>query len=363
MAQLRRINFDSTWLLSLPTPSDFPTSTYNLLIDPWLSDAEQIDLIVTFSGQKRQTAALASSIDELEEVLKQENDKNDTTDQRPPSNKIDAIIISHPFSDHLHPETLTDERVAERIPIFVTQDAEGALRKVLGSKGKTHSINTIKAANINNPPVWISDRSSNKSNTPLPNNIEILQALPQEKYLHFQGPAGMAWKKLHGGLIFLWRSTNLQSQSPTLNSIVYSPHGLTPNSIPIWLTNTELSIQNWAILTMFDKLTLPIWLSGTVNLGLGAVLEMLQCDSNTKPRYPARYIVDTHGEFKDMRGLVARLLRRYWLNTDQLIQDFDAEREATRAEKAQQAINQTIKSENTTSKAALLQVGESLSFI
>ncbi|PWN34175.1 uncharacterized protein FA14DRAFT_69974 [Meira miltonrushii] len=358
MAQLRRINFDSTWLLTLPNPADHPTSTCNLLIDPWLSDAEQIDLVVSFSGQKRQTAALASSIGELESVLEQENVANSASDDRPPSNKIDAIVISHPFSDHLHPETLTDERVAERIPIFVTQDAEGALRKVLGSKGKSNSITVIKAASMDTPPGWISEKSENKNSTPLPNNMEILQALPQEKFLYFQGPAGMAWKKLHGGLIFLWRSTNAES----LNSIVYSPHGLTPKSIPTWLTNKELSIQHWAILTMFDKLELPHWLSGTVNLGLAAVLEMIQGDSNTKPIYPARYIIDTHGEFKDMRGLIARLLRRYWLNTDQLIQDFDAEREATRAEKAQQAIDQIEKTENTTSKATLLQVGESVSF-
>lgn len=360
MAQLRRINFDSTWLLTLPTLPDHPTSTCNLLIDPWLSDAEQIDLIVSFSGQKRQTAALASSISELENVLEQESVlRNTSSDQRPTSNKVDAIIISHPFSDHLHPETLTDERVAERIPIFVTQDAEGALKKVLGSKSKSHSIKTIKAANFNSPPSWISDNSENKNSAPLPNNIEILQALPQEKYLHFQGPAGMAWKKLHGGLIFLWRSKTDQSQ--TLNSIVYSPHGLTSNSIPTWLTDKELSIQHWAILTMFDKLTLPNWLSGTVNIGLAAVLEMLQGDEKTSPRYPARYIIDTHGEFKDMRGLVARLLRRYWLNTDQLIQGFDEEREATRAEKAQQAIDQTKKPENVSAKAKLLQVDELLS--
>lgn len=352
MAQLRRINFDSTWLLTLPTPIEHAKSTYNLLIDPWLSDAEQIDLVVGFSAQKRQTEALARSIGELESVLEREGKSSDINTHRPPSTKIDAIIISHPFSDHLHPQTITDERVTGRIPIFVTQDAKGALKKLLGSKGKSHSITTIKVASTSTSPSWISDSSQTTNTGSLFNNFEIFQALPQEKHLYFQGPAGMAWKKLHGGLIFLWRSTD-----HSFNSIIYSPHGLTANSIPLWLTNEELAIQHWAILTMFDRLTLPNWLSGTVNLGLGAVLEMIKGNTSTEPKYPARYIVDTHGEFKDMRGLVARLLRRYWLNSDQLIQGFDATREDTRAERAQQIINQTEKP----AKAVLLQVGDSLS--
>ncbi|UZJ55437.1 hypothetical protein CBS101457_004757 [Exobasidium rhododendri] len=315
--KLRRVNYDSSWLVTIRTDPIYRTSTFNLLIDPWLDESEQVDYHATFSGQKRTTPALASSIHDLESLLEREGKEEDDVtekgehDERLPSRRIDAIVFSHPFTDHMHPPTLNDESVTSgRIPLFVTLDARPALETILGGKKKIESkyINIIEMteAKHHKVPAFLQSGSNTKSSS-LPSNLEILQVLPQERFSPLAGPAGIAWGKLHGGVIILWKESNpnINKKGPTSHhSILYSPHGISRLSTPFWLKSTHAH----AIMTSLDKIVLPKWLSGVVNLGLPAAIDLIKEDV-----FQADYILATHDERKEAKGLVASLIKRYWL--------------------------------------------------
>jgi hypothetical protein len=340
MATLRRLNYDSSWLLCLPTAEEHSTKTFNIVIDPWLDPSEQVDFGASFSWQRRIKPALASSIVELEALLQDEGDGQegaDTSDTRPRSYRVDAIVLSHPFTDHMHPPTLQACFDQRSIPIFATFDTIAALRKIVGREVKVHAIDT---AHMQESP------KARSKPVGLPSNVTILQALPQERFSMLKGPAGMAWKRLHGGLVIVWHTKEHDRRS----SLVYSPHGLTARSIPSWLTDTTPR----ALLTSFDRIELPNWLSGTVNLGLdGATNVIVGTDSGKA--FPANYLIDTHSEHKEKRGMVASLMRRYWLGKE-IVNEFDADKDQHRRSVAQDRLSDM----GVETSVLIMDVGQSI---
>jgi hypothetical protein len=211
----------------------------------------------------------------------------------------------------MHPPTLRDEAVSSgRIPLLVTSDAKSALETILGGKRKSnsHCINIIEmpTARPDQRPAFL-EAGSNTSTSSLPSNLEVMQVLPQERFSLLAGPAGIAWGKLHGAVLLLWKEAVPTKDDPLHHSIIYTPHGISTASTPTWLKSTTTH----AIMTSLDKIVLPNWLSGIVNLGLPAAIDMIK-----QGVFDAKYILATHDERKEARGLVASLIKRCWLGQE-----------------------------------------------
>lgn len=344
--ELRRINGDSTWLLQLPiNDANGAATTFNVvsracwrlryahahlsvgqrklnvlqLLDPWLDDSSQVDFAPRFSEQRRIVPSLTTSVAALESLLQSESDDDDEEKKGEPrqaSSHIDAILISHPFTDHAHPETLLDESLPARIPIYTAPEAGQRLRALLThvpSKSQQRNIVDIEVAKMDekSAPAWFQDTS-------LGANVHFVFLSARESI--FSAGHGVAWPSLHGAVAVLYRHP--ESATRDIGSILYSPHGLAPTSVPRWLTRlTERSQPaddraKHVLIQSFDRQELPWILAGTVATGLPGAIEVAvkAFKGDAKGRaYNADYILATHDEHKEGAGVVARLLRRYFL--------------------------------------------------
>lgn len=350
--KLRRINGDSTWLIQIPLDQ---ATWFNVLIDPWLDDASQVDFAPSFSEQRRIVPSLAQSVFELESLLRSEEEqrlkkecKDNSEDAgTPTSHQIDAILVSHPFSDHAHPETLLDESLPARIPIYTTREAGKRLRSLLAVRsgsGKAQRQNEereiidIEVANMDEEmaPRWLRDGNLQGQRQGDKVHFAFLPAQESIFSLHH----GVAWPSLHGAIVILYRLPDASS-SADVGSILYSPHGIAPTSIPRWLSrltqgtleNSEVSTTSsegqaqraqdetkakHVLIQSFDRQELPWILAGVVATGLPGAIELISPPHpiskrlETKPAaaYQADYVLATHDEHKEASGLVARLLRR-----------------------------------------------------
>jgi hypothetical protein len=377
--RLRRVNHDTSWLITFSTDSSYPKSTFNLvstattcsmlspadhaiesqLVDPWLDESVQVDYHAAFSEQKRTEPALCSSVSSLEDMLASEEEMQGakSEDSRGTSKQIDAILISHPFTDHMHPGTLNDSSVPTRIPFFVTNDSKAALESLLGGKKRLadekRTISLLDQAKHETAP----ERPSEDKKRTLPCNINIMQILPRERFSLLSGAASIAWSKLHGGILFLWQTS--QSDLGSTHSLIYSPHGLGSKSVPAWL-QADSKIHHEAILTSLDKIILPSWLSGVVNLGLSSALDLV-----TQEVYNAKRILATHEERKEARGLVAHLIKRYWLALETPDAQNDGltklkQRDANRQVEAQRIVTETLDPLNKSAQVLVLDINQPL---
>lgn len=291
------------------------------LLDPWLDDSSQVDFAPRFSEQRRIVPSLATSVTALESLLQSENDDDDDDDEKEggpgrASRHIDAILISHPFTDHAHPETLLDESLPARIPIYTAPEAGKRLRGLLAHvqpKSQQRNIVDIEVAQMDekSAPAWLQDAS-------LGANVHFVFVPARESI--FSAGHGVAWPSLHGAVVVLYRHPG--SATRDIGSIVYSPHGLAPTSVPrwlTWLTQRRQSANDRAkhvLIQSFDRQELPWILAGTVATGLPGAIEIavkaFKGDGQGRS-YNADYILATHDEHKEGAGVVARLLRRYFL--------------------------------------------------
>ncbi|KAJ9479308.1 hypothetical protein PHBOTO_002786 [Pseudozyma hubeiensis] len=267
--ELHKLNGDTSWLFRLPTSSQ-PANPhfYNLVVDPWLDPTPQVDGSPLFSRQTRIEPSAFASLAQLDAWLHTQSSGEQ---------QIDAILFSHPFTDHLHPETITDQEslaVLRRATIFTTNDSLSALRSIKIDLG-------AKVVNLSS----IAVRQDPASPT-LPCGISV-QHLPARDWT-----VSPAWSKLHGGILVTCSTT-----TPT--QILYSPHGITPTSLPPHLLQNDPVKR--ILIHSFDRQTLP--LIGTVACGLPNILHLI-------PVFRPNIVLATHDEHKQGEGIVGRLLSR-----------------------------------------------------
>ncbi|CDS00295.1 hypothetical protein [Sporisorium scitamineum] len=139
--ELHKLNGDTSWLLRLPTWSPGKDARYyNLVLDPWLDATPQLDGSPLFSRQTRKEPAAFASVAQLDRWL---------NDQSQGSGQLDAILFSHPFTDHLHPETIADDdslAVLQRATIFTTADLLSALRSLPVKFDRSKVVNLSSVA-------------------------------------------------------------------------------------------------------------------------------------------------------------------------------------------------------------------------
>jgi len=131
---LHHLNADTSWLLQIPRPASAVKHGsriyYNILIDPWLQGG-QSDVAKWFSQQWHATESAVKTIAEVEEVARQIEimagglrlgKKRRTSNVKVAPGVetfIDAVAISHEFTDHCHKETLLE--VHPDVPVFATE--------------------------------------------------------------------------------------------------------------------------------------------------------------------------------------------------------------------------------------------------
>ncbi|EST05133.1 Beta-lactamase-like protein [Kalmanozyma brasiliensis GHG001] len=274
--ELHKLNGDTSWLVRLPRStrkhpdahSSSHAAFYNLLLDPWLDPTPQIDGSPLFSRQTRIEPAAFASIVQLDRWLHTQG------------GQIDAILFSHPFSDHVHPQTVTDAEslaVLRRVMVFTTGDSLSALR------GLKLGLDSEKVVNLSS----YAFRQGTDQGEVLPEGIAI-QHLKARDWA-----VSPAWNKLHGGILVSCSN----GEQPV--DILYSPHGVTPTSLPEELK--EAGKGKRVLIHSFDRQTLP--LIGIVACGFPNVLELI-------PAWRPDVVLATHDENKKGEGIVGRMLRR-----------------------------------------------------
>lgn len=93
--RLTHLNADTSWLVELPRDAQ---RIFKLLLDPWF-EGTQTDFHRLFSRQKHIIPAAIKNASEL--------------------GTLDAVVISHEFTDHCHEATLRG--VSSEVPVFATK--------------------------------------------------------------------------------------------------------------------------------------------------------------------------------------------------------------------------------------------------
>lgn len=117
---LHHINADSSWLFQIPYPAGQSGSNgrkyFNIVLDPWLS-GPQSDVASWFSKQWHAIPPAYPSIKHVNELCRRvEAIVGSDVGEKVDSKFIDAVAISHEFTDHCHRQTM--EELDPKTPIF-----------------------------------------------------------------------------------------------------------------------------------------------------------------------------------------------------------------------------------------------------
>lgn len=287
------VNADTTWLLQLPRPdyslgesSSSKRRYFNVLLDPWLS-GPQSDVASWFSKQWHVIDPALDSIQEVENFCVAT--ESQFTSPKKPSSKsyIDAIVISHEFTDHCHKPTLLECHPS--IPVIATTKAAGLIR---GWKHFTHVIET--------PPFETDWRDCGKA---IRSAIEIEKAGNGEtsEWPEWVSVARVVTKSdkfyYHSAVMVLF---DLSGSNQEAEAVIYTPHGIHPESLGS-LTNATPTISTLALLHGLHDVSID-W-GQQLNLGAHNGLA-------AQKALGAKWWIGTHDEDKKGGGVVSWFLRR-----------------------------------------------------
>lgn len=141
---LTHLNADTTWLLSIPYPRNANKRKgriyFHLLIDPWLRGG-QSDVAKFFSQQWHAIESSVQSIAGVEQLIKggedaarvpaisggdRANDEKEEGRGDASQSWIDAVAVSHEFTDHMHKDTLLE--IPSSVPVFASTKAASAIK-------------------------------------------------------------------------------------------------------------------------------------------------------------------------------------------------------------------------------------------
>lgn len=299
---LTHLNADTTWLLSLaypePTRASPGRSRYNLLIDPWL-DGPQEDVAGWFSKQWHPVKSCVQTIVELEDLLHAAEALEDDHDGRPHSTMtsswedsrsyIDAVVISHEFTDHCHRTTLLQLNTST--PVFATNKAARLIRSW------KYFDNVVEMATFSPKTDW---RTTSLS--PLPDWIGISRLVTSFDVLLY-----------HSAVLICVQQA--QSTTAVADTIIYTPHGVDASTVSI-LPTASPRLDVLAFLHGLHDVSIR-W-SKQLNLGaLNAV--------KAQKVLRAKYWVGTHDEEKPGSGLIAPFLYRKVMAVSEVVAQIKAE--------------------------------------
>lgn len=332
---LVHLNADTTWLLQVPRGADAggrPVQRhFNVLIDPWLSGA-QSDVASWFSSQTHVVPAAVATIQELEALLRdvERRRRKQQQQQQQPSGRdedgggdqegegnmkeergsegdekdssdsyVDAVVISHEFTDHCHRATLLE--LPPSVPVIAADAAADLVR----TWSHFSSVTTMPGLSASASQHWRSIAGG-----PLPAWLAVGRLVTPGNSLYYHSAVVVAFDEPERGdgrrqvkgeaCSEAEAKTETQANAPC---IIYSPHGI---SAPSLLNLGACALSPLALLHgLHDVRLRPV-----KQLNLGALNGIRAAQASG-----ARYWIATHDEEKAGKGLIAPLLgrRRYTL--------------------------------------------------
>ncbi|MCJ1479544.1 hypothetical protein MMC13_008230 [Lambiella insularis] len=306
---LTHINADTTWLIQFPFPASVTPpigrTYFNILLDPWLSGL-QSDFAWWFSTQWHAIPSSVQTIAELDQRLRDVEEVADLCDDdqrnyhNNPSKRlplIDAVIISHEFTDHMHKPTLLE--IPSTVPVFATQKAASSIRSWKHFT-RVHLI----------APASLQDMDWRKTSiAPLPNWIGLSRIVTRADPMY-----------LHSAILITFdlgtsRAPRSAKELGSAEAIIYTPHGISPDELRP-LSKAAPAIETLALLHGFNEVDLSV----LARLNLGA-----HNGVRAQRASKARYWVGTHDEAKAGSGILLPLLRRKELSPQGALLELDAD--------------------------------------
>ncbi|KAB5566112.1 hypothetical protein GE09DRAFT_1272525, partial [Coniochaeta sp. 2T2.1] len=273
---LTHLNADTTWLLQLPYPATSPSpdvrSHFNILIDPWLQ-GPQSDVASWFSTQWHVVPPCIETMEQLDSVLAE----LEGTQRQEGKSTIDAVAISHEFTDHCHQATLLE--LPRTTPVFATEKAAELIRSW------DHFENVVTM------PGFPSDKQNlqeSLGHNLLPSWIGIGRVVTAGNALYYHSAVLLAFTL----------DADTLGQGNATESVIYSPHGVNASDLSCI---KAASISTIALLHGLHDVR--IWMTKQLNLGALNGLEAVRATG-------ARYWIATHDEAKRGGGLISWFLQR-----------------------------------------------------
>jgi hypothetical protein len=291
---LTHLNADTTWLLSIPYPPPSPSPKgriyLHILVDPWLRGG-QSDVAPFFSQQWHKEPSVVQTIEEVEDVIRGIEDVasgnkigegvedvkvNDTQTEDPKMDEagrimededwIDAVVVCHEFTDHMHKETLLEVR--KSVPVLAAPTAASRIR------AWKHFDYVAEIPRFTGD--W-----RHSSRHPLPEWLGVSRV----------AYAGTDLLYYHQAIMIAFGEVNTEA-------VIYTPHGISPTDLePVAKADPKIS-------------TLGL-LHGLHDIKLGAQLNMGAHNGLKAQRLlGAKYWISTHDEVKKGGGLVSWFLDR-----------------------------------------------------
>jgi hypothetical protein len=312
-------------LLQFPIPASSDPNNpsrqwFNIILDPWLT-GPQSDLASWFSRQWHAIAPALRSVEEVEalchkvEVISAEHSSGPASTFGPTSSSesgsatpspptptgdsiVDAIIISHEFTDHCHQETLL--QFSPSTPVIATTKAADLVRSW------NHFTNVIETPSFGGEGTdWKSTKTPG-----LPNWFGVGRVVNGKDAFYYHSAISIFFD------LDPISSTSSSSSPSSAQCVIYSPHGISPESLsPI--IQADPAVQTLAILHGLHDVSID-W-GQQLNLGAHNGLKAQKVLN-------AKYWIGTHDEVKTGGGVVSWFLRRKVLSVaDAVKQAEDAE--------------------------------------
>lgn len=325
---LSRLNGDSSWLIECPDsneelqqnhPHEYAEAGRNkssalnktrrkskepcrIILDPWLEPSPGIDGCACFST----TFPTSPAVDINDLLLNfppsiaDEDDNTMTTARR---TSINAIVISLPFSDHCHEDTL--DVFPNTIPIIA---ANGSFARLKAHYGKSRTIINLPSSNCDIQNAVCIPRSSVTISTvqsklgvldPTHRGILINSNLHRRDILE-NDIIGTSSRNENG------REEENQSyviESKSNSGLLYAPHGLRLSHVQK-VKLSSLVPCGLCLLSTVSLYDLPLFLGGTVNLGMDNAQELIRDLKNVKDFIPTHSSMNRH-----QSGLVTKFAK------------------------------------------------------
>lgn len=304
---LTHLNADTSWLLQLPYPSDAERppgrSRWNIVFDPWLTGG-QSDVAYWFSQQWHAVASSVQTMAELNDLLREiermaqlgasfsGERTQDCFDQDSKRSYIDAVVISHEFTDHCNKNTLLE--LESDTAVFATKLAADLIRS-------WDHFRLVQET----PPFSATDSDwRNTSINPLPKWLGISRMVTQSDALYY-----------HSAILVTFDLHSIDVKGPSEGStaaeaIIYTPHGIHAKDLS-HLPSATPAIKTLALLHGLHDIKISV---KQLNLGAHNGLQ-------AQRMCQAKYWVSTHDEIKKGSGLITPFLYRTVLTLQEAIEE------------------------------------------
>jgi L-ascorbate metabolism protein UlaG (beta-lactamase superfamily) len=326
---LHHLNADTSWLLQIPRPANAVKHGsriyFNVLIDPWFVGG-QSDVAKWFSQQFHATESAVRSVAEVDELARQveilaggirmgTGRRTKAPAAADGETFVDAVAISHEFTDHCHKETLLE--VHRDVPVFATEQAASLI------SGWNHFRTVTTTPTFKDNADW-----HDYSLPPLPSWLSISRLTADKDALFYHSALlitfathpflSHATPKKRSSLFINGEGTDdfsASTQSEAAECCIYTPHGI-PHTALTPIATADPPLHTLAFLHGLHDVSI----SAAQQLNLGAKNGLL-----AQRILKAKYWVATHDEVKQGGGFISWWLRRKAWTLEDALKEAKAE--------------------------------------